>query len=142
MLRFPNVFIGNLFESALGIAQKMEKTKPISEELIAPCGMNCSICSRYLVFINNLKRSQCIGCRPRNEICKYLFQKCNGINHGAKGNAAFCFECEHYPCKQIIRMDDRYRNNAMLSGWRVHPAERSRSHPTLDYEKSFKKPPG
>ncbi|MCP4675019.1 MAG: DUF3795 domain-containing protein [Deltaproteobacteria bacterium] len=90
-------------------------TKPISEDLIAPCGMNCAICSRYLSHVNNTKPSRCIGCRPRNEQCTYLFSKCTGINDTVTGNAAFCFECDQYPCKQINRMDDRYRNNYQMS---------------------------
>ena len=93
----------------------MNDTNPISEELIAPCGMNCAICSRYLSYVNNLKRSQCIGCRPRNETCEYLLGKCTGTNHTSTGNAPFCFECSQYPCKQIDRMDDRYRNNYEMS---------------------------
>jgi hypothetical protein len=93
----------------------MNESNPISEELIAPCGMNCAICSRYLSYVNNLKRSQCIGCRPRNKSCEYLFIKCTGINHTSKGNAVFCFECNQYPCEQINRMDDRYRNNYNMS---------------------------
>lgn len=91
----------------------MRKLNPISAELIAPCGMNCAICSRYLAYVNNLKRSQCIGCRLKKERCTYL--NCNGINNTAGGNIAFCFECSHYPCKQIDRMDDRYRNNYKMS---------------------------
>lgn len=43
----------------------MKNSNPIPEELIAPCGMNCALCSRYLAFVNKLKRSQCIGCRIR-----------------------------------------------------------------------------
>ncbi len=95
----------------------MKKTNTISEELIAPCGMNCGICSRYLAYVNNLKRSQCSGCRPENKKCSYLFKKCSGINHELKGNAnaTFCFECEQYPCRQINRMDDRYRKNYKMS---------------------------
>ena len=93
----------------------MKVTNPISKELIAPCGMNCAICSRYLSYVNNLNRSQCIGCRPRNKKCMYLFRKCTGINNALKGNAVFCFECGQYPCKQINRMDDRYRKNYMMS---------------------------
>lgn len=93
----------------------MRKLNPISEELIAPCGMNCAICSRYLAYVNNLKRSQCIGCRLKNERCTYLFKKFREINNTAKDNIAFCFECSHYPCKQINRMDDRYRNNYQMS---------------------------
>jgi hypothetical protein len=94
---------------------KMKKSNPISAELIAPCGMNCAICSRHLSYINNQKRSQCVGCRPRNKACSYLFGKCSGINHTAKGNAAFCFECDDYPCKQIDRLDDRYKKNYQMS---------------------------
>ena len=95
----------------------MKRTNPSPEELIAPCGMNCAICSRYLSYVNNLKRSQCTGCRPGNKKCTYLFGKCSGINSALKGNgtAGFCFECDKYPCKQINRMDDRYRNNYKMS---------------------------
>ncbi len=90
---------------------------PISEELIAPCGMNCSVCSKYLSYKNNLNRSQCPGCRPSNKKCTYLFDKCSGINNGLKINATtkFCFECDQYPCKQINRMDARYRSNYKMS---------------------------
>jgi hypothetical protein len=91
----------------------MKKTNSISEKLIALCGMNCAICSKYLAYVNNLKRSQCKGCRPENKKCTYLFEKCSGINNTVKGNATtiFCFECEKYPCKEINRMDDRYQSN-------------------------------
>ncbi len=92
-------------------------SESIEQELIAPCGMNCAICSRYLSYVNNLKRSQCVGCRPGNKKCSYLFEKCSGINCTLKGNAtaSFCFECDQYPCKQINRMDDRYRINYEMS---------------------------
>ncbi len=93
----------------------MKKSPAISRELIAPCGMNCAICSRYLAYLNNLKRSQCIGCRPGNKGCNYLFKKCTGVNHVQKGDAVFCFECDQYPCRQINRMDDRYRRNYKMS---------------------------
>lgn len=93
----------------------MNENKPISDELIAPCGMNCAICSKYLAYVNNLKRSQCIGCRPRNEGCTYLFDKCTGINHDKKGNLVYCIECSQYPCKQINRIDARYRKEYNMS---------------------------
>jgi hypothetical protein len=113
---------GSALRSASGVAKplmlslglKMKRSNPISEELIAPCGMNCAICSRHLSFLNNLRRSQCVGCRPRNKECIYLVGKCIGINHTARGNAAFCFECNYYPCKQIDRMDDRYRRYRLI----------------------------
>ncbi len=95
----------------------MKKIIPIKEELIAPCGMNCAICSNYLAHINNLNKSRCSGCRPDNKKCTYLFEKCSGINNSLEGNvtANFCFECDQYPCKEINRMDKRYRNNYKIS---------------------------
>jgi len=95
----------------------MRKFNPNIEELIAPCGMNCAICSRYLSYVNSLNRTQCTGCRPGNKKCSYLFEKCSGINGALKGNAtaSFCFECDQYPCKQINRMDNRYRSNYKMS---------------------------
>ena len=91
------------------------KHNRIPEDLIAPCGMNCAICSRYLAYVNNLKRSQCSGCRPQNKRCEYLFEKCDGVNHAPNGNVVYCFECDQYPCKQIDRMDERYRKNYNIS---------------------------
>jgi hypothetical protein len=90
---------------------------PSPADLIAPCGMNCAVCSRYLSYVNNLKRSQCPGCRPGNKTCAYLFAKCSGINGSRRGNsfAEFCFECDQYPCQSINRMDDRYRRNYEMS---------------------------
>jgi hypothetical protein len=102
-------------QKSIVLGTEMEESNPISEELVAPCGMNCAICSRYLSFVNNLKRSECVGCRPRNEPCEYLFKKCTGINHTSEDNVAFCYECDQYPCKQINRMDDRYRENYGMS---------------------------
>jgi hypothetical protein len=93
----------------------MNSPNPISVDLIAPCGMNCAICSRYLAYVNNLKLSQCIGCRPRNKRCAYLFKNCAGPKNISKGNAGFCYECDRYPCKQINRIDDRYRNSYNMS---------------------------
>ena len=42
----------------------------LNEELIAPCGMNCGICSGYLAYKNNIKGRglpNCAGCRARNK---------------------------------------------------------------------------
>jgi hypothetical protein len=88
----------------------------ISKELIAPCGMNCAVCSRYLSYANNLKKSKCSGCRPRQEKCTYLYGKCAGINNNKiTKNAKYCIECDKYPCKQIDRIDKRYKTNYKMS---------------------------
>lgn len=46
----------------------------MKEILIAPCGMNCSLCARYLAMQNDLKnkglnKKYCPGCRPRGKNC-------------------------------------------------------------------------
>ena len=96
---------------------KMAKSIPAASELIAPCGMNCAVCSNYLAYVNNRNKSQCSGCRPGNKKCTYLFEKCSGINHSLPGNAdaRFCFECDQYPCQEINRMDRRYRKTYQMS---------------------------
>jgi hypothetical protein len=94
----------------------MKNKNPISEHLIAPCGMNCALCSRYLAYLNNLKRSHCIGCRPANKNCGALLKnKCTGAKNILKGNILFCFECSQYPCKKLIHLDERYRANYRMS---------------------------
>ena len=84
---------------------------PITEELIAPCGINCALCSRYLAYKNKLSRSQCIGCRPADRNCTYLFGKCTETNNPPTGKRTFCYECNHYPCQYLNRVDLRYRKN-------------------------------
>ena len=93
----------------------MSETTSIAPDLIAPCGMNCAVCSKYLAHLHNLDRTQCPGCRVRNQACTYLFEKCSGVNQGPTGMARFCFECAMYPCEGIDRMDKRYRENYGMS---------------------------
>lgn len=90
----------------------METKNPIRPELIAPCGINCALCSRYLAGLNNHKTTSCPGCRPRNMRCTYLFAKCRGLNHEVlPGAAEFCIKCDQYPCKEIERLQKRYTSH-------------------------------
>ncbi len=46
--------------------------KSFTEELIAPCGINCGVCSLYLAYSSGLPEKRgnirhCVGCKPRNE---------------------------------------------------------------------------
>lgn len=82
--------------------------------IIAPCGMNCSICLAYLRDKNTCsgcwgnalnKPTYCIHCIIKN--CALLEQT----------NSKFCYECEKYPCKRLKQLDKRYRlryNMSML----------------------------
>lgn len=80
--------------------------------LIAPCGMNCSICMAYL-----RTKNKCNGCRafntwnPKTRVeCK--IRNCGLLNEDGK---KFCYECREYPCVLIKHMDKRYRTRYGMS---------------------------
>ncbi len=86
-------------------------------ELIAPCGMNCNVCSNYLALENDTKAKgvklpYCIGCRPRDKKCAFVKKKCEKVlNHEVE----FCYECGEFPCELISNLatkyEERYRMN-------------------------------
>ncbi len=89
----------------------------LDELLIAPCGMNCGICSAYLAYANNLQKergkiSHCTGCRIRNKKCAFIKRDCKELR---TGQFEFCFECKKFPCKRLQTIDNRYRKNYSMS---------------------------
>lgn len=85
------------------------------ENVIAPCGMNCSICARYLALKNDTKNQEikipyCSGCRKKNKCT--LQKKCKLLN---KNKIDYCFECPDFPCKRLQKLDQRYRTHYRMS---------------------------
>ena len=89
----------------------METPGTVDPNLVAPCGMHCARCSRFLAKKNGLRKSRCPGCRNKGTPCGYLFGRCKGVNHGRGGDGVFCHECPEFPCAPLKGMDRRYRNN-------------------------------
>lgn len=91
--------------------------KPFTEELIAPCGMNCNVCSGYLAMQYSVKKKgisipYCTGCRPRDKKCAFLKKSCTRLlNHSVQ----FCYECPKYPCENLNHLDARYRTFFRMS---------------------------
>ena len=84
----------------------------LNKELIAPCGMNCGICSSYLAHKNSIPRkvvSNCIGCRARDKQCAFLKKKCRDDLKLLKGEIEYCFECNYFPCEYLVKLDKSYR---------------------------------
>lgn len=81
-------------------------------ELIAPCGMNCSICLGYL-----RKKNPCPGCRMNNELKPKYSYSCRVINCEILANteSGFCYDCEKYPCTRLKQLDKRYRTRYHMS---------------------------
>lgn len=89
-----------------------------NKELIAPCGMNCGICSGYLAYLNNIPRKKianCKGCRARNKQCAFLKKRCKDDLKLLSGEVNFCFECSCFPCEILVHLDERYRKKYGMS---------------------------
>ncbi|MFZ7137927.1 MAG: DUF3795 domain-containing protein [archaeon] len=86
-------------------------------ELIAPCGMNCSICSGYLAFDHDIrsqgvKMAYCKGCRPRDKQCAFLKKRCEKL---LNQEIEFCYQCPDFPCKNLQHIDNRYKSRYHMS---------------------------
>ena len=97
--------------------QKPEYTLVKQADLVAPCGMNCGICSSYLAGTHDirtfgLRMPYCSGCRPRNKSCAYLKKQCPLL---AESRITFCYECPGFPCERLVALDRRYRERYHMS---------------------------
>ncbi|MGD9116572.1 MAG: DUF3795 domain-containing protein [Dehalococcoidia bacterium] len=89
----------------------------MEELLIAPCGMNCALCSAYLAFENEVrskgvKMAYCAGCRPRDKQCAFLKKRCQLL---LNGKVNYCYECPDFPCRNLKHIDERYRERYRMS---------------------------
>lgn len=83
-------------------------------ELIAPCGMNCRICIAFFGYTMSGKKRkmQCIGCRPTGKSCAHLKKYCKKLT---KNEIEYCYQCNDFPCKQLQKLDDKYRERFDMS---------------------------
>ncbi len=100
-----------------GGKQKGEIESKKENELIAPCGMNCSVCIAYQFGDMDLNKkgfhkSYCPGCIPRGKHCTHMGDTCELLR---KGIVRFCNECNAYPCQRLKSLDKRYRTKYNMS---------------------------
>ena len=81
----------------------------ITQNLIAPCGMNCAICKAYL-----RQHNPCHGCinleveRPKTRAhCR--------LRVCTKRKGRFCCHCPEFPCDRLCHLDKRYRTKYGMS---------------------------
>ncbi len=88
----------------------MKMPTEISESMLAPCGINCSVC---YVFLKTKK--PCMGCHGVDEHkpkhCRTCKIKACVNEHGVD----FCFDCPEFPCTIIKRLDKSYRLRYSIS---------------------------
>jgi hypothetical protein len=80
--------------------------------LIAPCGMNCGICSVYL-----REKNKCPECRldDTNKPITRAGCKIKNCDLFQNGKAKFCFQCDDFPCANLKHLDTRYRAKYKMS---------------------------
>ena len=76
--------------------------------LIAPCGINCSLCIAYL-----RENNPCPGCRIYADKPKTRSQCKIKTCHDMEGE--FCYQCKKFPCKRLEKLDSRYRKKYHMS---------------------------
>jgi hypothetical protein len=72
--------------------------------IIAPCGINCSLCRVF-----NREKDSCPGCRSLNGgkpgyCTKCIIRNCENLDAGG-----YCYTCDRFPCKRLKALDKRYR---------------------------------
>ncbi len=80
--------------------------------LIAPCGMNCSICRAYV-----REKNKCPGCRGTdiNKPVTRVRCKIKSCTFFRNSSTKFCFECGNFPCDNLKHLDKRYRTKYDMS---------------------------
>ncbi len=95
----------------------MNEPIDFSAELIAPCGMNCTLCSAYLANTiatppGSRKMTTCSGCRPRGKRCAFIKRDCEQLSNGVINS---CHECLSFPCEKLRKLDASYRRKYSYS---------------------------
>jgi len=88
------------------LPSKVEKITEDDPLIIAPCGINCSLCRAYV-----RDRNPCPGCRGEasnksNSCLNCAVKNCKEL---AAGGYQFCYSCASYPCAKLLHLDLRYR---------------------------------
>jgi GNAT superfamily N-acetyltransferase len=109
-------------EAELGLKDRVAMQIELSasemcEQLIAPCGMNCSLCiayqaQKYDLDKQGFRRKYCPGCLPRGKNCMHMKDSCNKVGNGL---IRFCYMCADFPCKRLKALDKRYRTKYHMS---------------------------
>ncbi len=88
------------------------KKDRMTAEMIAPCGLDCSLCKRALA-----ETDPCPGCHGPDEFKPEFCAKRCGIilcRKRKENGYVFCDECPDYPCGDVTEKEDRYTSQYPL----------------------------
>jgi hypothetical protein len=81
----------------------------LTSDLIAPCGMNCGVCSMFL-----REKKPCKGCLP-SPLSAKPHPQCQIRACVQEKNHIRCIECAAFPCDRLQTLDRRYQTNYGVS---------------------------
>jgi len=78
--------------------------------LAGPCGFYCGTCRHYLARAKGLLKEKnlkhgCRGCRIQDKTCAWVKRDCARLR---KKQITFCFECDEFPCANLLELDGRH----------------------------------
>lgn len=84
----------------------------IIADMIAPCGMNCSLCHGHI-----RERNTCPGCHHDGDGKPQGCRTCSitRCEKRTRGKKKFCFDCDTFPCARMKQLDKRYRTKYGMS---------------------------
>jgi len=77
--------------------------------LIAPCGINCSLCVAF-----QRGKNKCLGCNARGNLYKHCLV-CKIENCEEQTKSGFCYSCKMFPCKRLKQLEVRYKTKYGVS---------------------------
>ena len=89
-----------------------ERTRMFTAAMIAPCGLDCSICKRA-----HAEADPCPGCSgPDDHKPSFCSERCGIILCGKRkeNGYTFCDECPDYPCGDVMEKENRYTSKYPL----------------------------
>ncbi len=97
---------GGSFFHPIDIIPYMAVKNPFRTTLIAPCGMNCAICSAYL-----REKNHCGGCYAPYRLCNIncTISACENVKD------RYRHDCGGFPCRRLKQLDKRYRTKYHMS---------------------------
>jgi len=88
----------------------MKMTGEITVTMLAPCGMNCSVC-----YVHLKKKKPCLGCWGQEDSKPEHCRKCQIKTCATEREIDFCSSCLTFPCAIIKRLDKSYRQRYGVS---------------------------
>jgi hypothetical protein len=84
----------------------MAAKNPFRTTLIAPCGMDCAICTAFL-----REKNRCAGCYAPDRKCN---RNCT-LSACEKVKGRYRHGCGGFPCRRLKQLDKRYRTKYHMS---------------------------